>query len=878
MDPFFAHAQERIEAAFRAHERMFDMMHARTMGVNPYQRFSNESYSNSARQSEYPQRSRQNSNSRNLPVRLKQNQDYIPSRASGRRQSTLAREGINPSYKSTRCATPRDTRDTNLTGDQSNGGREILRNYIRIGNGWYQVTPYESGLMSSQGSYSTVKCSLRQLFLVVFEPRVRETKRACLSSQAAYEVGFLARCSRDAYEQCVHLVLGYKEVDAYCSSDQIEGEMADEYEAYTTTGDYFLVTIDISQQRAALLYCVGTEPTAVLPPCANLLCQTSFGEQIATVKPNHDFAVKVSVRGSDVTVRIDDSEVIQYDLRQLDSTTNSSSSSDLNANIRRSLDGFTGLLTSSKHGQQFMIKDWRMVSLAPNNNGNQAIATSSSGSAAAAPRAMSATGKAGRRPPLPGPTTTAVASRCSTPLSIKRGTTATTGNQQPQTIASTFNQSSSSVLERCIGSMEKQKNYDRKLLESVLSDVIQEDLGVSFDDIAGADGPKQILNEAVVLPLLVPELFTGLRHPWKGVLLFGPPGTGKTMLARAAATAGGNDSLAALSGTAPAAKDTNHRSTGDHANPGSAYQQQQQQQSTTNSGANTCSVTLVSKWHGESEKLVKCLFDAARAAAPAIIFLDEIDALVSTRGSSGEHEASRRLKSQLLCQMDGIVAKSTSIRSGTSASSHGQPQQQSSNQVMVLAATNCPWDLDAALLRRLEKRIYVPLPDFENRVAQFARVLAALPMTQVGGDIGAAATSSAPNAPNATASVADNEGESNDQDGKDTQDSQKYSYLHNACQRLARLTDGFSGADIHVASREASMASMRKLMQQKSLVEIQQLRSQGLLETPEVSREDSTYLATSTKYSSFVTFLFTCIFTRPQTHMRPSSTHDTFVM
>mmetsp|Transcript_12954 Transcript_12954/g.21715 ORF Transcript_12954/g.21715 Transcript_12954/m.21715 type:complete len:342 (-) Transcript_12954:220-1245(-) len=310
------------------------------------------------------------------------------------------------------------------------------------------------------------------------------------------------------------------------------------------------------------------------------------------------------------------------------------------------------------------------------------------------------------------------------------------------------------------------------------------------------------------------------------------------MLARAAATAGGNDSLAALSGTAPAAKDTNHRSTGDHANPGSAYQQQQQQQSTTNSGANTCSVTLVSKWHGESEKLVKCLFDAARAAAPAIIFLDEIDALVSTRGSSGEHEASRRLKSQLLCQMDGIVAKSTSIRSGTSASSHGQPQQQSSNQVMVLAATNCPWDLDAALLRRLEKRIYVPLPDFENRVAQFARVLAALPMTQVGGDIGAAATSSAPNAPNATASVADNEGESNDQDGKDTQDSQKYSYLHNACQRLARLTDGFSGADIHVASREASMASMRKLMQQKSLVEIQQLRSQGLLETPEVTIAD----------------------------------------
>ena len=76
-----------------------------------------------------------------------------------------------------------------------------------------------------------------------------------------------------------------------------------------------------------------------------------------------------------------------------------------------------------------------------------------------------------------------------------------------------------------------------RAVEQIERDIIDRDLGVTFDDIAALGTAKRLLNEAVVLPLLVPEFFTGIREPWKGVLLFGPPGTGKTMLARAVASA-----------------------------------------------------------------------------------------------------------------------------------------------------------------------------------------------------------------------------------------------------------------------------------------------------------------------------------------------------
>ncbi|CAM9320040.1 unnamed protein product, partial [Heterosigma akashiwo] len=130
-------------------------------------------------------------------------------------------------------------------------------------------------------------------------------------------------------------------------------------------------------------------------------------------------------------------------------------------------------------------------------------------------------------------------------------------------------------------------NDDPALIAQVERDVIERGLGVTFADVAALEAPKRLLREAVVLPMLVPELFTGIREPWAGVLLFGPPGTGKTLLAKAAA--------------------------GMH---GATF-------------FNVSTAGLVSKYRGESEKLLRCLFNLARHRAPSVVFLDEIDALVS---------------------------------------------------------------------------------------------------------------------------------------------------------------------------------------------------------------------------------------------------------
>ncbi|ORY26358.1 P-loop containing nucleoside triphosphate hydrolase protein [Naematelia encephala] len=196
----------------------------------------------------------------------------------------------------------------------------------------------------------------------------------------------------------------------------------------------------------------------------------------------------------------------------------------------------------------------------------------------------------------------------------------------------------------------------KKLRSGLQGAILSESPNVQWDDVAGLVQAKEALKEAVILPIKFPQLFTGKRTPWRGILLYGPPGTGKSFLAKAVATE---------------AKSTFF---------------------------SVSSSDLVSKWMGESERLVKQLFTMAREQKPAIIFIDEIDSLTGTRGE-GESEASRRIKTEFLVQINGVGNDDTGV--------------------LVLGATNIPWQLDPAIKRRFEKRIYIPLPDAPARRKMF---------------------------------------------------------------------------------------------------------------------------------------------------------------
>lgn len=229
----------------------------------------------------------------------------------------------------------------------------------------------------------------------------------------------------------------------------------------------------------------------------------------------------------------------------------------------------------------------------------------------------------------------------------------------------------------------------------------------TWDDIAGLETVKQSLQETAILPLIRPDLFTGLRRP-QHILLYGPPGTGKTMLVRAAAHESGSNLFAVTSSA------------------------------------------VTSKFLGEAEKLVRTLFRVARELAPAILFLDEMDALLSTRrGDSTEHEATRRMKTEFMVAMDGI-------RSHSDETSH----------VLLIACTNCPWDVDPAVLRRFPRRIYVPLPDSEARRGLIQHLL---------------------------------------------KKTGKHSLTSRQISTLVKRTEGFSGSDISAIASEAAFGPLRAL-------------------------------------------------------------------
>lgn len=263
-------------------------------------------------------------------------------------------------------------------------------------------------------------------------------------------------------------------------------------------------------------------------------------------------------------------------------------------------------------------------------------------------------------------------------------------------------------------SNEESKEDDaehKKLRGALAGAVMSEKPNVKWEDVAGLEGAKESLKETVILPVKFPQLFVGERKPFKGILLFGPPGTGKSFLAKAVATEA--DSVF----------------------------------------FSVSSADLISKWQGESEKLVRNLFEMAREAegSRAIIFLDEVDSLCGSR-QEGESDSSRRVKTEFLVQMDGV----------------GKTE----GGVLVLGATNVPWAIDAAIRRRFEKRVYIPLPEKTARTYMVKLHLGDTPNNLVEEDF----------------------------------------------IKLGELTEGASGSDIEVMVKEALMEPLRRCQQAKQFL------------------------------------------------------------
>lgn len=278
------------------------------------------------------------------------------------------------------------------------------------------------------------------------------------------------------------------------------------------------------------------------------------------------------------------------------------------------------------------------------------------------------------------------------------------------------------------------RGVDENAAMQIISEIVLKGDPVHWEDIAGLAKAKTSLKETVVYPFLRPDLFSGLREPALGMLLFGPPGTGKTMLARAVATES-KSTFFSISAS-----------------------------------------SLTSKYMGESEKLVRALFQMAKALAPSIIFVDEIDSILTQRADSGEHEASRRIKNEFLVQWSDLQAAAA-----------GKNSSENLRRVLVLGATNLPWAIDEAARRRFVRRQYIPLPEAATRKQHLEKLLS----------------------------------------------HQKHALTPEDIDLLVEKTEGYSGSDVTALAKDAAMGPLRALGEALLTTDPDQIRSMNITDFEE---------------------------------------------
>ncbi|VDN84214.1 unnamed protein product [Brugia pahangi] len=256
---------------------------------------------------------------------------------------------------------------------------------------------------------------------------------------------------------------------------------------------------------------------------------------------------------------------------------------------------------------------------------------------------------------------------------------------------------------------ESLKILEDNVINLIEAEIMSMGTDIQWTDICGLEPAKKALREIIVLPFLRPDIFKGIRAPPKGVLLFGPPGTGKTMIGRCVAS---------------------------------------QCKATF---FNIAASSITSKWVGEGEKLVRALFAIARVLQPSVIFIDEIDFLLKS-GNESEHESSRRIKTEFLIHLDGVATTFD-------------------ERILILGATNRPEELDSAVKHHFAKRLYIGLPSDAARAQMILLLLS----------------------------------------------DQEHNLSDSDVQSIAKLTGGYSGADIKQLCSEAAMIPVRNIVDSSSL-------------------------------------------------------------